>query len=248
MKKIIISILLSIAVFVLSGAVFASNEPDLEPTVPNARAAASITNVPTRAAGSGKVNARDAIALVRAVLSGDEEKIAQFDVNGDGKLNSRDVIVMLKEILKTNPGYVLPVQDIKLLDDEIYEREKRDILQLFYENKEYPFYYYDEDYIYISLGIDPRWYVDGRVTTKEDILAMFSEEIRDMFSLVSFYQLYESVSSGKIVLAQWTLHLKYEYRDYLEQVITELSRQECVFTCVPECYSTLVFLEGWERR
>lgn len=57
----------------------------------------------------GAVNARDVIAIMRAMVGWDEPySAACADVNGDGKLNARDIILIIKKMLGADVEFVFP--------------------------------------------------------------------------------------------------------------------------------------------
>ena len=49
--------------------------------------------------GDGKLNAKDVIALMKALINGNAEEIPASDFNKDGKVNAKDVIAMMKAII-----------------------------------------------------------------------------------------------------------------------------------------------------
>ena len=55
--------------------------------------------VPGDFTGDGKVNAKDVIGLMKAIISGDADKNPAADFNNDGKVNAKDVIALMKAII-----------------------------------------------------------------------------------------------------------------------------------------------------
>ena len=51
--------------------------------------------------GDGRVNARDVIAVMRAVLVASPQVSRRYDVNNDGRVNSRDVIAVMRLVIRT---------------------------------------------------------------------------------------------------------------------------------------------------
>ena len=55
--------------------------------------------------GDGKVNSRDVVALMKAIVGGiTAGELPEGDINGDGKLNSRDVMLLAKLIVANIAG------------------------------------------------------------------------------------------------------------------------------------------------
>lgn len=236
MKKVIIVIIALILISNISETIlFADN---LEDGIKLTESFGDINN-------DGKTNAKDVTELMKYNVGAIKDiNHLKADVNVDGKINAKDVIEIMKGIV----NQCFSQKTWVLRKDEEIEEDRVDILSLFYYCQNKGFEYYDEEYIFIPLVIDPRWYLDGRITTNSDILNLFSAETREMFSSVKFYQAQPMLlDESKLGTVTWDLHLKYEFRDYLEQIITELSTQECVLTCSADCYR-LPRTEGWVRR
>ena len=50
--------------------------------------------------GDFRVNAKDVVALMKAIISGTAESNAAADFNGDGKVNAKDVVALMKAIVR----------------------------------------------------------------------------------------------------------------------------------------------------
>ena len=55
--------------------------------------------VPGDFTGDGKVNAKDVVGLMKAIIKGDADKNPAADFNKDGKVNAKDVIALMKAII-----------------------------------------------------------------------------------------------------------------------------------------------------
>ena len=63
------------------------------------RGADVITEIKGDTNGDGKVNAKDVVALMKAVVFGDPSLL--MDLNGDGRINAKDVVTLMKLIVTT---------------------------------------------------------------------------------------------------------------------------------------------------
>ena len=106
-------------------------------------------------------------------------------------------------------------------DDDFYDRKEGLIEQL----KTRQMRDTNGSDIYITIETDPRMFVDGSLDTIDDFVALIPDKYKDMFSCAGLVGVYPA---QHIVSVWWSLTLKNEYSEYIDQIMSDFLNKDCV--------------------